>query len=253
MVADRALTDYRGSEYEKLLRQLLAKATVTLTEQRTVSPQKLAEAHSFLHAPPAERVDPEVFATMEKALRARETIEITYGSRSRSTSAKRRIDPYHLANVDGDWYLLGYCHKRQQVGIFKPSRIRRAKSTGDRFLPRRFDPEEFLRTRIGAMAGEKIFEAVLRFDSSLADHILGLEWGAGYRVQTLTSGGVELSFRSENPDAVIRWCLGWGPGAEIVSPPWVRRRARQLLRQLGKRYEKGVQPVGRLARRRAPR
>jgi predicted DNA-binding transcriptional regulator YafY len=239
MVADRALTDYRGSEYEPLLRRLLAKAAVSLTDQRTVSPQKLAEAQSFLQGPPAERIDPKVFAVMEKALRARETLEISYGAKG--STSKRRVDPYHLANVDGDWYLLGYCHKRQQVGIFKPSKIRRAKSTGDRFLPRRFDPEEFLRTRIEAMAGEKIFEAVLRFDASLAEPILDIEWGEGYRVQILTSGGVELSFRSENADAVIRWCLGWGPGAEIVSPPWVRRRARQILRQLGKRYEKRAQ------------
>ena len=250
MVADRALADHRGSAYEGLLRQLLAKAAVMLTEQRTISPQKLVEGHSFLHEPLAERIDPKLFATIEKALRARETIEIAYGAQGRSGISKRRIDPYHLANVDGDWYLLGYCHQRQQVGIFKPSRVRGAKSTGDRFLPRRFDPEEFLRTRIDAMAGERIFEAVLRFDPGLANHILGLEWGAGYRVQTLTSGGVELSFRSENADAVIRWCLGWGPGAEVISPPWVRRRARQLLRQLGKRYEKRVQQVGTPTRRR---
>lgn len=243
MVADTALAGYRGTEGEDLLRRLLAKAAVALPEQRTISPKAIAGGHSLKHTAPPAQLDPTIFATIEKSIRARETLELVHLTQSRSTASKQRFDPYHLASVDGEWYLVGFCHKRRQVRVLKPSRIRKAKSTGKHFLPRRFDPEEFLRTKIQTKGGTRIFEALLRFDSSIADHILEREWGAGYRVQALTSGGIELSFRAENADAVIRWCLGWGPGAEVISPPWVRRRARQILRQLGKRYEKPARSI----------
>jgi predicted DNA-binding transcriptional regulator YafY len=127
--------------------------------------------------------------------------------------------------------------------VFKPAKIKSARSTGQHYVPRGFDPAEFLRTKIGAMGGDRIFEAVIRFDTTLAGHVLERDWGAGYRVQTLVNGGVELSFRSENADAVIRWTLGWGPGTEIVSPPWVRRRARQILNQVRKIYEGNTRQV----------
>ncbi len=253
MVADKALSAYRGTPCEGLLRQLLEKATTALGETRTVSPQQISEAYSFQHTAAPARVNPTVFAMIEKAIRDRETLEVVYHTQSRGTTSKRGIDPYHLANVDGDWYLLAFCHRHQEVRTFKPARIRSARATGVRFILQSFDPGEFLQTKLHAMGGDRIFEAVLRFDPTLAGHILERDWGTGHRVQTLTGGGVELSFKSESADALIRWCLSWGPGAEVVSPPWVRRRARQILAMIARRYDGPVRPVRTATRRqRAP-
>lgn len=240
MVADKALSAYRGTECEELLRQLLEKATLALGEVRTVNPQKLAEAYSFLHTSPPARVRPDVFAAIERAIRTRETLDVEYHTQYRKETGRRKLDPYHLANVDGDWFLLAWCHRREEVRTFKPARIREAVPTGEQFSPRPFDPEEFLRTKIGTMAGEKVFQAVVRFDATLAEHVLERDWPQGYRVQILTGGGVELSFRSENSGALIRWCLSWGPGAAILSPAWVRRQARQHLKALLASHEEAA-------------
>lgn len=252
MVADRALSAYRGTEFEDLLRQLLDKAVLALGEKRTVSPQAIAMAYSFGHTAPPARINPAIFAQIEQSVRERQTLEIVYHTQSRDKTGRRRIDPYHLANVDGDWFLLAYCHKHQEVRVFKPARIRSAKATGQRFVPRSFDPAEFLQTKLGTMSGDRIFEAVLRFDPTLAGHILERDWGAGYKVQTLMSGGVEIAFRSESADAVIRWCLSWGPGAEVVAPLWVRRRARQVLTQIARHYQAQVRPIRTEPRRQRP-
>jgi proteasome accessory factor B len=252
MVADKALAAYRGTECENLLRQLLEKATLALGETRMISPQQISETYSFQHTPPPARINPAVFSIIEKAIRDHETLEVVYHTQSRGATSRRNLDPYHLANVDGDWYLLAFCHRHQRLRTFKPARIRAARATGVKFTQRPFDPQEFLKTKLGAMSGDRIFEAVLRFDSTLAGHILERDWGTGYRVQILTTGGVELSFQSENGDALVRWCLSWGPGAEIVSPSWVRLRARQILRQITRRYEGRVRTVKTVERRKRP-
>lgn len=252
MIADRALSAYRGTESEALLHTLLDKAILTLGEKLTVSPEEIAQSYSFRHTAPPSRVSPAIFSIIEKAVRERETLDITYHTQSRGETSRRRIDPYHLANVDGDWYLIAFCPKHDEIRVFKPSRIKKAALTGQHYVPRGFDPAEFLRTKIATMGGDRIFEAVVRFDQNLAGHILERDWGKGYRVQTLVNGGVEISFRSENADAVIRWTLGWGPGAEIISPPWVRRRARQILTQISKLYAGSVRQVRAAPRRGRP-
>lgn len=252
MVADRALSAYRGTEYEDLLRQLLQKAMTALGEERTISPQAIARTYSFGHTAAPSRITPRIFAQIEKAVREHETLEVVYHTQSRGTTSRRCLDPYHLANVDGDWFLLAFCHKHQEVRVFKPARIRSVRETGQGFVPRNFDPAAFLQTKLGTMSGDRIFETVLRFDPTLAGHILEREWGEAYKIQTLMSGGVEITFKSENADAVIRWCLSWGPGAEVVSPPWVRRRARQILTQLVRQYEARVRPMRTSPRRQRP-
>ncbi|MBD3161878.1 MAG: WYL domain-containing protein [Candidatus Eisenbacteria bacterium] len=237
MVADRALAAFRGTGSEALIRRLLRKAVDALEDRIEVRSEQVIEADPFLRAAPPDRIDPEVFSALEKAVRDRESLEIVLRTGGRADAAKRRIDPYHLVNIDGDWTLLAQDHRSREMRVFKPARIRAVEGTGVRFVPRAVDPGELLRDKIDTIGRERIFEAVLRFDATLAPHILERRWGPAFRAQIMTDGGVELSFRSENADAVVRWCLGWGPGAEVVSPPWVRRRARQILRQIGRRYE----------------
>jgi proteasome accessory factor C len=51
----------------------------------------------------------------------------------RDDTCRRIVDPYHLTSIDEDWYLVGYCHLREDIRMFAPSRIRRMKGTGQDF------------------------------------------------------------------------------------------------------------------------
>ena len=221
--------------------------------ERTVSPQAIAQAYSFGHTAPPSRIDPAIFAQIEKAVRERQTLEVVYHTQSRDETGRRRIDPYHLANVDGDWFLLAYCHKHQEVRVFKPARIRAAKATGQRFVPAEFRP--------GGVPADEARHDGRATGSSRRSSASTRRWpatsssgtgAAGYKVQTLMSGGVEITFRSENADAVIRWCLSWGPGAEVIAPPWVRRRARQILPRSRGTMRRRSGRCGRRRRRQRP-
>jgi predicted DNA-binding transcriptional regulator YafY len=39
-------------------------------------------------------------------------------------------DPYYLTVIDGDWFLVGYCHLREVVLMFAPARIRELREAG---------------------------------------------------------------------------------------------------------------------------
>src|SRR5436309_1789722 len=62
-------------------------------------------------------------AKIETALSRRKTIEFGYYSIERDERSKRRIDPYHLLYRGGQFYLVGYSHERDDIRVFRLSRI----------------------------------------------------------------------------------------------------------------------------------
>ena len=63
-------------------------------------------------------------AKIETAISRRKTIEFSYYSLQRDEVSDRKVDPYHLVFRDGQFYLIGYSHERDEVRVFRLSRIR---------------------------------------------------------------------------------------------------------------------------------
>jgi predicted DNA-binding transcriptional regulator YafY len=82
---------------------------------------------------------------IEQALRQRRTITIDYYSLRQETVTTRQVDPYHLATQGGQSLLIGYCHLRQTVRVFRVDRIKTVALTAATFeVPDAFDAVAFL-------------------------------------------------------------------------------------------------------------
>ncbi|MEO7734452.1 MAG: WYL domain-containing protein, partial [Kofleriaceae bacterium] len=53
------------------------------------------------------------------AARANQRIEIDYSAASRAQAERRPIDPYGIVHHAGEWYVVGWCHKRGDVRTFR--------------------------------------------------------------------------------------------------------------------------------------
>ena len=62
-------------------------------------------------------------AKIETAISRRKTIEFTYYSLQRDEVSDRKVNPYHLVFRDGQFYLIGHSHERDEVRVFRLSRI----------------------------------------------------------------------------------------------------------------------------------
>jgi predicted DNA-binding transcriptional regulator YafY len=252
LVASTALPAVTETPAEPLLRSLLETAARSMETTRTISPEAIAlgtrplggSGFARLHASPG------VVTAIESALASRVTLRLRLGARSGSPRASQEVDPYHLAGVDGESYLIGYSHRARRVRAFRVERIRAARLTAKKFAPPEASPEDLLASMVPMGDGGRVFEAVLAIDPTLAAPVLSRDWGKGCKVQMRTDGGLELSIRTDNADAVARWSFAWGPSAEVVSPPWVRRRAKQLIGQLVRRYERPTPKARKGSRRR---
>ena len=92
----------------------------------------------------------EIFDALAKATAHRRQIEMTYRKPGSRETETRIVDPYHLANINGEWYLFAYDHGRKDIRTFAPVRIQSVKQTGKTFeRPEKFSLEKRLRDSFG--------------------------------------------------------------------------------------------------------
>src|SRR5262249_52093902 len=120
VVAEKALQQYRGTSFEKPLLSAFRKMAEALPETISVNLEEWDQAISFRTS--AEPVlDLAVFDALAKATAERKQLVLTYRKPGRSGAEARTIDPYHLANINGEWFLFAYCHLRKDIRTFVPA------------------------------------------------------------------------------------------------------------------------------------
>ena len=87
-------------------------------------------------------------AKIETAISRRKTIEFSYYSLQRDEVSDRKVNPYHLVFREGQFYLIGYSHERDEVRVFRLSRIRgkvsyATKAEHDFTAPEDFDRRDY--------------------------------------------------------------------------------------------------------------
>ena len=99
-------------------------------------------------------------AKIDTAIYRRKRIEFEYYTMRSGETALRRVDPYHLLFEGGQFYLVGYSHERDDVRVFRLSRIRgkvayATKAEHDFQRPADFDPRGYA-NRIPWQLGEPV-------------------------------------------------------------------------------------------------
>ena len=217
VVAEKALQQYRGTSFEKPLLSAIKKMESALPDTISLNLADIERTISF-----RTRAEPilnlEIFATLAKAVAQRQQLELHYRKPGHAAE-KRLVDAYHLANINGEWYLFAYDHARKDLRTFVPARIQSVKPTGKTFdRPQKFSLEQRLRDSFGVHAGEGKFEVVIRFAPRAADYIREKKWHPSQTLRDLKNGGAELKMKLSSLDEVQRWVLSWGGAAEVLKP-----------------------------------
>ncbi len=236
LVAEKALHQYRGTPYEDRLVAALRKLEQALPETVSLNLADLNHTISF-----RTTAEPVVnLPIMEKLFRAaqeREQLRLSYKKPGAKQPEDRVVDPYHVANVNGDWYLFAFDYTRNAIRTFAPVRILSAKSTGKTFArPARFQLDQQLRDSFGIHSREGEFDVVIQIEESISDYIREKRWHPSQELRELAGGRLELQMRLGSLQEVQRWVLGWGGGARVVGPPELLASVREAAARLVERH-----------------
>ena len=223
-VAERALRQYRGTPYEADLARAFGKIADSLPEPISLDLSKLERMHSF-HTSAVTLHDLERFQQLAAAVLRHRRLRLTYWTASRDEVTQREVDPYHLANIDGDWFLVAFCHLREEVRMFAPARIRQLEETGAAFEPpAEFSIAQFLdgTFRVVRESAEARHHVRLRFNRHAARWVREKVWHATQSL-TETEDGLELTMCVSSLIEVRRWVLSFGADCEVLAPDELRQ------------------------------
>lgn len=236
LVAEKALQQYRGTPFEHRLVTALKKLERSLPD--TVSLNLAEWDHAISFRTSAEPiVDVPFLETLADAVQHRRQLRLAYRKPGTRSPEERIVDPCHLANVNGDWYLFAFDHLRQDIRTFAPSRIASAQPTGKSFpKPARFALEKHLSDSFGVFSRDGDYTVIARFDDPVADYIREKRWHPSQELLDLPGGGVELRLRLGSLVEIQRWLIGWGRHVQVLAPPELVTAIRQTAQTLLDRH-----------------
>ena len=219
VVAEKALRQYRGTNFERPLRSAFQKMAASLPDTVSLHFADWDQTISF-HTSAEPILDLAIFDRLAKATARCEQLLLTYRKPASRRSEPRLVDPYHLANINGEWYLFAFCHLRKDIRTFVPSRILAAEPTGKTFArPHHFSLIKRLRDSFGVHSAEGQFQVTIQFDEWVADYIREKKWHPSQKLRELPGGALELQLQLSSLVEIHRWILGWAGHAAVLAPP----------------------------------
>ena len=232
-VAQKALEAYKGTAFEQPLRTAFQKLqAATGSANISVSWEDLDSAISFRQFA-AYLPNATVFSELAKAIQNREVVEFGYKKLDAKAFEKRTVEPWHLACVSGQWYLLGYDRNRKARRIFVLARMQKVSRTSQNLSNPRPGEGEIQRLfrnsfQIWQSENAELDQIVLRFSGQAAQLVRERNWHASQQIQELAGGNLELSLTLNSLEEIIPWILSWGKDCEVVSPARLQRKVRSL-------------------------
>ncbi len=100
-------------------RDAVDRALAKLTEATGESAQASSRVRVTLSGPATD----DMLTQARGALRNRRRVHLQYLVAARDESTERDVDPMQVVSLDGHWYLEGWCHRAQDVRLFRLDRI----------------------------------------------------------------------------------------------------------------------------------
>jgi proteasome accessory factor C len=190
---------------------------------------------------------------VETAIFRRKTILFDYYTIGRDAEERRKVDPYHLLYRGGQFYLIGYSHERDDVRVFRVSRIRgkvgyASKAEHDFNRPEEFDPRIYA-TRTDWQLGDTAGRARIRLSDRI-DWLALRHFGHAGDVSE-TDGGVIFETDYADSRQMISWVLGLEDQARIEGPDELADEARERLGLVIERHARPPELAKRAPKRRA--
>jgi predicted DNA-binding transcriptional regulator YafY len=224
LIARRAVGLYRGTPLEERLTQIFNKIAGSLSKTIKEHPDYPSGGILSFAPEPVLEVNEKVWSRLLGAIRNSRSLEIVYQSRHSGEQSKRRIDPYHILNMQGDWYLYAWDHLRNRVSQFQLYRISTVKVLKEVFeINSGFDIKKITECSFGSFGStEKLKNVRLRITGDMGELFAGRQFHPQQTTKNIRNG-FEIAFPVSSAGRkpfynLIQWILSMGRDVEIISP-----------------------------------
>lgn len=179
---------------------------------------------------------PNALEILFESLAEKKQVVLNYQSLQREQPVIRSIEPVGLFHENQRWYILGYCHLRNDYRQFRIDRIQHI-SRSEKSFTREHESVDELRKKDGHL---KKTTVKLLVDKKVAKYLEYDRHYYGFVSEKEKENQVEITF--EVPESALqegfpRWYLMFGDYSEILEPEAMKIRVKEIICRAMKNLE----------------
>lgn len=174
---------------------------------------------------------PNALEILFESIAEKKQVFLKYESIKAETPVDRQIEPVGVFNENNFWYVMAYCHLRQDYRQFRTDRIHKIHRTAEPFLLPHASMDELRQKDSIQKTKVKIL-----VDKTVAKFLHGSRKNYGFVTEKSSEDKMEMTFMvSDIENGFARWYLMFGDFAEIIEPEFLKTRIVELLERNKKR------------------
>ena len=168
---------------------------------------------------------PDALEILFESIAEKKQVYLTYKAQDADFPTERNVEPVGLFHEANFWYMMAYCHLRNNYRQFRMDRIQKIERTLKEFTKQHKPDENYLQNT----SEEPGVEVRIRVDKNIVNYIRSGRKFYGFIAEEDLGDQVEMLFIPRNiEDGFARWYLMFGDYAEIIEPKELKERVKVL-------------------------
>lgn len=177
---------------------------------------------------------------LEQAVADGYSVKILYHKSGEKQLNYRLVDPYRIIYWNNKWYVIGFCHLRNDIRSFRVDRIESLMLTENKFnQPENFSARDFFIKSLLPSIEDKegIISLVISGDKSVLDDICQ-HWFLGHYLQERTSNQAAFLLEKDTIHTYVPYLLlPYNKSIKVIEPLSLKKRIIEVLSELIKFHQ----------------
>ena len=206
---------------------------------------KLSEKDSLEHLDPRIEVlkrtqdssislNNETFQTILRSISDYLISTLTYNAGNTGELTERNIEPIGVFFIDDHWYMIAFCHLRNEYRNFRLDRVNQITLTNNTFEIDHPTLKDYLQQ---VSKSKQLETIVISFDNSVVRYTDRQKYYFGFVNSDSTNNKTVMTFLTNQIDEMAHWLLMFIDQIEIISPEILSLKVKSLVSKLQSFYK----------------
>jgi len=159
---------------------------------------------------------------------------ITYNAGNTGKLTERNIEPIGVFFIDDQWYMIAFCHLRNEYRNFRLDRVNQITLTNNTFEIDHPTLKNYLQQ---VSKSKQLVTIVISFDNSVVRYTDRQKYYFGFVNSDSTNNKTIMTFLTNQIDEMAHWLLMFIDQIEIISPEILSLKVKSLVSKLQSFYK----------------
>lgn len=238
MLAEDVLTKENGFIYENEIKKGFAK--IKAAQGEIMGDSDLIKQYEYVYTKGNMDISKELkknLSIIRKAILNKKKIFFTHYNPVKDKPTKRTVSPYNLIYRDSSWYIIGLCHLRAMVRMFKLVRLTNLQVLEEKYyIPPDYSIKKFMNNTLNLNPGEE-YIVEIKFFHPASVWVSEKLWLPTQKILQLKDRSIIFKAKVNGLTDIKNWILGFGKNAKVLKPPVLVREITGELKKMCSNYD----------------